>query len=714
MRLLLVVLLSFSVSVCCAQVDSLLNIGRGYAGNRDFENALLYFNKALDNSKSSLDNGRVLNNIGLLYMLQANQIKAIYYFDSAINRYLKVGNIELAAQTYLNKGSAYRRNGQFEKASESYKLAFSKSKLRRTKKSALNNIGRLTFSTGEYQKGIEYFKSLIEKTVGVYQIHQNLARLYAKTNQIESAVNSYNKAIRIYGIQFSPVTIELNKELGDMLYATGMLKDATQVYSDALYSCDQLQKLYLIDQTKLKSGEMYKDIYLSAIECAAKLKNDVWMLNLMERFKAPVLSEKIRENALPDSVKIELKKLDHEITKALTNEFDGLDRIIEIKEQLLESYPVPEPKNYKEVIEDLPNDMGIVHYALSDSLLTTFIKYGDHSETILQPIGKQFYNDVELVSRNTKMFSGSTLKKYKHYMNALNRLYLIFRANYPKDCKRLLILPYGELYRIPFEALTNTEASNRWADYTNVNYLVNDYAISYSASISSLQTDLERHSNKAVSFVPSYSVDTLQLRFNKAEAEELSRNFDTDIFDGEKATSENFFNEIGNYDIISVISHGNSGEIVLDKDTIHADELYQLNLNNSLTVLSACESNTGELQSVEGYFGTARKFIEAGSHSVLASGWAIPDESTQKILSEFYANLSNGDPKDIALQKAKVNFLNNTWSVHRSPAFWSGVVLIGNSTKLNTPSSGYLYVVLVVLVFFFLITFVIKYLRRFF
>jgi len=710
MKILLTVLLTFSISVCCAQVDSLLHIGRSYAVKRDFENAELYFNKALAFSDTEFDNGRVLNNIGLLHTLQKSYAKAIQNYNAALDNFMAIQDAEIASKVLVNMGGAYRRMKEYSKAIDCYKEAFQRSKSKATRTSALNNIGRLTFSTGDYQNGITYFRKLAKEDHGQYQVHQNLARLYQKTNSIDSALISYKKALQVNKSIYSPISIELNSEIADMFYAAGKLNNAIEYYSSAIHSYEKLRNLYLIDQTKLKSSVTHKNIYLSAIECAAKLSDKSQTNYFLEHLKAPVLSAKIRENSLPDSAKLQLKKFDHEISLALKNESHELDLIINEKEKLLQQFPIPEQKDYKEVLQTLSKNVAVVNYSYSDSLLTTSVLFQGNTNITQQKINKQFFANIDTLATNTNIHGNSTYQHYTRYLKALHFLYDIFEPQYPKEASRILIIPYAKLYQIPFEALSNSKGSNEWADFTHIDYLVNRYAISYCPSINAMQYTQHDKVEKAIAFIPNYTADSLQLPYSLSEAKALQKHFSTDILKGEKASAENFFNTIGNYDIISVIAHGKSEEIILENDTIKADDLYKLNLNNCLTVLSTCQSNTGELQANEGYLGTARKFIEAGSESVLATLWDIPDESTMEIISDFYKHLSNGEPKDIALQKAKVNYLKSNWSVHRSPAFWSGLILIGNNSKVE--KSGFnLYVVFGLVVFFFLFAFAVKYFR---
>jgi tetratricopeptide (TPR) repeat protein len=692
MRLLLTFLLSFSISVCVAQVDSLMNIGRGFAVKRDYENALLYFNKAIVVSKSNTDKGKVLNNIGLLYSFQKEFNKSIESFNRSIHHYKLDSNKEKIARAYLNVGSTYRRMSKFDSAKEAYDKAFSLAITQKTRNSALNNIGRLLLSTGEYKKGIVYFKDLVQKSDPFYQIHQNLAYLYAKTDQIDSAAVQYGKALVVHQSKTSPVYIELKKEIADMFYTAGKKDEALAVYIDAMDAYERLRDLYLIDQTKLKSSDTNKDIYLSAIECAAKTKQFNKMLALMERLKAPVLSEKIHMSNLPDSIQTRIKEYDHDISKALGSSYKDLDKLIHKKEVLLQRYTIDDSEPFTNALYSLADDMAILNYTYSDSLLIRSISIKGESSADVLPIDLAL--EAHAVNYHFKIadLNATSYDDYLNYFRSSKELCKYLLPELPDSITRLLIIPYDKLYLVPFACLTESDPHKDWASFYGVHYLIQDYAISYAPSLGTIRVQTNSNT-KALAFVPSYA-DSIQLKYADQEAKALKKHYSTDIIDGAEANRETFFKALPGHDIISIISHGENGKIFLQNDTILADDLYKLNLDNALTVLSACQSSAGRLQSTEGFMSLARKFLELGSRSVIASVWEANDKVTADIMSGFYLYTAEGDTKDVALQKAMINHLDNAESVLRAPGNWSAPVLMGNVESLPKSRSKLLWLLL--------------------
>jgi CHAT domain-containing protein len=106
-------------------------------------------------------------------------------------------------------------------------------------------------------------------------------------------------------------------------------------------------------------------------------------------------------------------------------------------------------------------------------------------------------------------------------------------------------------------------------------------------------------------------------------------------------------------------------------------------LRSGLAVLSACNTGNGSLQRGEGVMSLARAFAFAGCPSTVVSLWSIPDESTSKVMLAFYKNLKNGDKKDIALQKAKLEYLNSASPQYSIPNYWGATVIIGDVEAMD-------------------------------
>ena len=81
-------------------------------------------------------------------------------------------------------------------------------------------------------------------------------------------------------------------------------------------------------------------------------------------------------------------------------------------------------------------------------------------------------------------------------------------------------------------------------------------------------------------------------------------------------------------------------------------EIYDLQLDLKLAVLSACNTMKGELRS-DGVIGVARAFLAAGADSVVAALWKVDDDATitfMKHLFESYLGAEAGGDAALAMQ----------------------------------------------------------------
>ncbi len=141
------------------------------------------------------------------------------------------------------------------------------------------------------------------------------------------------------------------------------------------------------------------------------------------------------------------------------------------------------------------------------------------------------------------------------------------------------------------------------------------------------------------------------------------------------------------YTIVHIASHGQ-----FDRDPkktfllTHDDKLTMDNLEKlirlsefredpvELLTLSACQTAVGDDRAALGLAGVA---VKAGARTALATLWFIDDETTSRLVSEFYSQLKNPDlTKAKALQTAQVTLMNIPRFSH--PAYWAPFLLIGN------------------------------------
>ncbi len=176
------------------------------------------------------------------------------------------------------------------------------------------------------------------------------------------------------------------------------------------------------------------------------------------------------------------------------------------------------------------------------------------------------------------------------------------------------------------------------------------------------------------------------------------------IYLGSKATKKTLMGlDLTQYSIIHFATHAVMGDQVKwinqpalilspdltgepDDELLKMSEIFNLQLNANLVVLSACETARGKISRGEGIVGLTSAFLFAGSRSVVASLWDVNDESTSLFMEYFYAALKEGLTKGDALSKARRELMysqikdaaTGEEESLASPYYWAPFILVGS------------------------------------
>lgn len=99
-----------------------------------------------------------------------------------------------------------------------------------------------------------------------------------------------------------------------------------------------------------------------------------------------------------------------------------------------------------------------------------------------------------------------------------------------------------------------------------------------------------------------------------------------------------------------------------------------LRINADLVVLSACTSAGGRLANGEGVQGLTSAFLQAGTRSIVATAWRIPDREVVPLVEAFYAGLARGESVMDALRAAKLGAMKKGMP----PRAWAAFMAIGD------------------------------------
>lgn len=119
-----------------------------------------------------------------------------------------------------------------------------------------------------------------------------------------------------------------------------------------------------------------------------------------------------------------------------------------------------------------------------------------------------------------------------------------------------------------------------------------------------------------------------------------------------------------------------NNEETQEPEFLYPNDIVNLSLNAELVVLSSCDSARGQQLEGEGVLSIARPFFIAGARQVVASLWQVSDRAGAAFMQQFYQHYQAHQNASAALMAAKLWMSQQReWS---HPYYWAGFVIQGD------------------------------------
>ena len=247
--------------------------------------------------------------------------------------------------------------------------------------------------------------------------------------------------------------------------------------------------------------------------------------------------------------------------------------------------------------------------------------------------------------------------------------------------KRLAVVPYGALNYVPFGALARPGGG----------LLIESHEIAVLPSATVLKYCRARAGKgraRAVVFAlgrtqPKAGRGWTPLPWTVQEGRSVQEILpDARLVQEAEFTRESVVRLAPSYDIVHFATHGllDGGDplrsaVITADEPLRVEDIFELRLNASLVVLSACESGLGRIFRGDEIVGLTRAFFYAGTPSVLATLWSVDDESTARFMAGFYRALQRpGTSKSSALRQAQLELMKQ----YDRPYHWAPFELWGD------------------------------------
>jgi tetratricopeptide (TPR) repeat protein len=520
--------------------------------------------------------------------------------------------------------------------------------------------------------------------------------------------------------------VEQFEQTGDV----ALLANAAQCYDLALRQVGLLKATYGTDAARLYMGGYSKGYFEEAIRVQAMLYAQNGqaahlerIYQLMEDSKADVLREAVERNRalagglLPDSTLRREASLRLSIAELRTRMAQGrpaeggqadLARLEREYEKILQVIKLLDPRFQGAGNAGARSPLAEIYGRLKaeNAILVEYF-YGEEDVYVLGVhAGGAFLkvlSDVGALGSTLGRFGSyfqsaeASLSDPAGYFAAAHDLYnLLIPARAMSliaTSKKLVVIPDGPLGYLPFEALLADVYSG--SGYGGAPYLIRQLPVQYSWSAELLwRAPAGKGRGGAVQLNPMFAGGERGLAPLGQGAKETGGAGGFRRLEGAAASLAAFRKWGPQAGVLHLSTHARAGageepRVEFFDQPISLSQLYGMLLPADLVVLSACETNLGEIAEGEGIMSLARGFAYAGARSLIAAQWQINESSTAQILAQFYQGLS-GDLNSLeALHRAKLGFLDAApTAAFQSPYYWAGLTFYGQDGPVDIGSRG--------------------------
>ena len=645
------------------------------------EEALRFFKSAIDIYKNNYGSNHpnlsgCYNDLGVHFLKYNETDSALFYFQNSL----------IALSPDFNDANI--------NSNPSVKNVLSKTHLLSSLK---NKATALSILSDQNNEQGNYILSLATYDLAIYAINKirsgylsEESKLFLADNEFETFSNALEIAFKLY------------ERTGDKIY----LEKAFN-YSESGKSAILTEALKNIQALNIGG------IPDSLINKEKQLEKNIWS------YEELIYEEKKKKE--PDNNKLEYwnrflfeKKQEYDnLTIYLENNFTKYQTLKHLENTV----------TIKEVQNKLSRKNILIEYFFTKEKVYTILIDKKESDILVQDIDQTFHDHLNslLQSLSNNNFSNHGYEEFKQYHESSFFIYnqLLRPIESKIKNKELIIIPDGKLAYLPFEVLTTNKDTFNRINYNKLPYLLYKHNFSYSYSASFLYEENSTSINdltKLAGFAPSYAnIEGVQnekfsfrqkyreklfpLKGIKEEVEMISELIGGDVYIDNEASEANFKKNACDYDILHLAMH----TIIDDTNPMYSKmvftqtndsiedgflntfELYNMNLNARMAVLSSCNSGSGILHRGEGVLSMARGFVYSGCPSIIMTLWSVEDNSGVKLMTSFYSYLLKGNNKSNSLKKSKIEFIKNSDQLKSHPYFWSGYVVIGNNEALFFP-----------------------------
>lgn len=544
--------------------------------------------------------------------------------------------------------------------------------------------GRCSLKLGQLERAGDQFHQALALVEDfplaqlAFRCHYGLGQVAEEQHRPEHALHHY--ALAIKGID------RLRERILVDDFRASFFEDKLQVYADAVRLClaggDLDRAFSYMEQAKAR---VLLDLILACAP-SSKAESDA-AVTIREQLR--VLEQRwsaLQSHQLPDPRESEGqdRALNADAASAQRwHELTGLEQqIITLRRELQVLNPIRARITGESVLslsdlqKNLADDVTALEYFAVDHHIVVLVIEKDrchvenlkvHPDTITYAV-RELLTDLQAYQPKWDVSINKRLRSlYDDLIKPIRPLL---------NTQRLILIPHGSLFYVPFSALCDGK-----------HMLLEHFECAYapSATVGALCEGRETQGIRNV--IMAFSGEG-RIPGTLEEAARISGILpDTMTLCEHAATLENLRHYCRQANILHLATHGyfrNDNPLFSTLQLADVDltlnQVYDLPLQASLVTLSACESGLNQLRGND-LMGLAGAFLYAGAASLVVSLWHVQDASTAHLMQIFYQHLARGQRKAAALRAAQMALLNS--GEFAAPFYWAPFMLFGDTGVMN-------------------------------
>lgn len=700
--------------------------------------------------------GTTLGSIGFVRALQGDYAQALDYYNQALKEFRTNSNQIEMARVLTLIGNVYYRQGQYDSSLSSYREALTLREEMDDKPGqgdVLAGIGSTLLRQKNYSGALDTF----QKALGLFNSIRKQEKMAEVLTRVSEAFLLQNENSKALSAAESAVAIATQLDNRQLLWyarmltgkAQAKLENGPQAYS-AFAGAISTVELLREEAPVAGAGDHNRSLpYLSAIDFLMSQHRPSEAFHHAERAKIQSLIDLLKNNnATPHkglsldqrreeqrlagevaSLEIQLEREADQRAQSEARRLDLRDRLrrasaayAEFRQRVFSANPglkVSRGELAPLKLDDLrllitDTSTALLEYTITENNTYLFVLTAD--KTARTPQGKRQI-EINLKAYPLEVKHDELASRVRHFQQLLtsraDNFHELARELYDLLVKpaedqialktKLVIVPDGLLWRLPFEALQPAED----------HYVLDHMQVSYAPSLSSLREMRQLRAGRRNSLLFAYGNPELSKNFKSRfelaytgvklesstqQEEEISRIATTygastsRLAAGPQASEEQIRSDLS----LAKIVHF-AGPVILDDTSpmssfmglssvtgqqdgfLQSREIMNLQSTAELVVASTAQQSAG--LSGDAAVGWSWAWLVAGTRATLVSRWKVESPALSTFLNGFYSSIKPTTRTPISKARAlRQSLLALRRSAdHQHPYYWASFAMIGDA-----------------------------------